>query len=530
MSAGLVDIVSPRSKGVATTGSLAIAVASSLAVSALFALHPLGLSGDYPNHLARIYIEARIGVSAELARYYEVAYGFIPDMAMDLAAPTLSQAIGIYPAGAVFIVAAALLGPWAGYLLSRRLHGAAGVFAALGFLTIFNFPLEFGFVNFLVATGLALIAFNFWTGMAPTARRTLVFAPVSLVLVASHALGFLLFGYLVLLWEIGAYLRRERGGLARFVFGLSTREALAVAPGLAFLALSFFGGDSVFRAVDAPTDILGSRVLAILAPFKFYSDAEAFMVARVSAVLLYGGVAFGLWRGAIEIDRRMHVVLAGMLALVLLLPEHLLGIWGLHFRFGPAFLILLGASLRWRQAHGGAAAMVAAVFAAVFALQLHNGWSKVEGAQAYNGALRELLAALPKGARVLQSFDRDAPVRLGNHAGALAVIENDAYVATLFTNTSPVGVTSEMLSLHLPAGRRLSLGKLEEGADKPGGPAVNGAWSEDYYLGWPRRFTHVLHMKDPGGAPAPALKGACLIAENVFQALYRSEPCVGAVR
>lgn len=523
MTVGVSVFVGTGSKPAIQSTPLTIAIASTVAIMALFALRPLGLAGDYPNHLARTFIEANIGVSADLARYYEVAYGFIPDLAMDLLVPPLSHSVGIYAAGAVLICAATLLGPWAGWLLARRLHGQAPLFAALGFLTLFNFTLEFGFINFLLSSGLALLAFSLWVGMAPTWKRSFVFAPLSLVLAAGHALGFLLFGYLVLLWEIGAFLRADRGNLRRFALDLATRDALAVAPGLVFLSIALLGGgDSVFRPVDAPTDILGSRVLATIAPFKFFSDPEAFIVSRVSAVMVYGGLAFALWRGLIEIDRRMHLVLAGMLALVLLLPEHLFGIWGLHFRFGPAFVILLGASLRFSGEPSRGPAVVIGAMAVLIALQWHNGWTKVAATDAYLGELRALLAPLPQGARVLQSFDREAPVRLANHAGALAVIEKDAYVATLFTNTSPVGVAPAMRALHLPAGRRLSLKKIEEGAGERPPVAANGVWSEDYYFDWPRQFTHVLHMKAAGGAPAPALKGACLIADNAVAALYGS--------
>ncbi|MEQ1929936.1 MAG: hypothetical protein ABL957_05305 [Parvularculaceae bacterium] len=513
----------------APPASAAIGIAASLAVIAMFAVHPLGIAGDYPNHLARTYIEAEIGASASLATYYEVAYGLIPDLTMDLVVPRLSQLIGVYAAGAVLLCLAALLAPWAGVAVSRRLHGAGSAsLSALGFLAIFNLNLEFGFVNFLVSAGLALLAFALWIAAAPGWRRSLLIAPVSLFLVFNHALGFLLFGYLALLWEIGAFLRKERGPFAAFSLDLLTRDAVAFAPGVAVLLLALAGGgDSALRVVDTPTDYLASRLVVLFSPFRFHSDAQSVLTAVAAAAAVYGGVACALWRGVIDIDARMKPVLAGVLALVVLLPEHLFGIWGLHFRYGAIFVVLLGASLRFRGPAPGARVATAALVVGVLALQLHNGWSKIAHTDDYLGEVRAGLASMPEGARVLQSFDPSAPLRRGTHAGALAVIEKDAYVPSLFTNTSPVGVAPEMRALHLPAGYRLSLGTLAAAADSPLPPAVNGVWSEAYYFDWPRRFTHVLHMKAPDGS-APDLAGACFEAGGRFYALFRTGPCAPA--
>lgn len=526
MTSAAIDLANARPRALPTAAA-AIALAASLAVIVLFAIYPLGVSGDYPNHLARTWIEANIATSAALARYYDVAFGAIPDLTMDLVIPPLSKLIGIYPAGAVVLTFAALLTPLAAFALSRRHQGSAGgAFAALGFLTIFNVNLEFGFINFMVATGLALFAFGAWASSAPGWRRVLIFAPASLFLAVNHAFGLLLFGYLVLLWETGAHLRRERGTAPQFLNGLFLRDSFAFLPGLALLGLSFIsGGDGALRPVDAPTDYWASRLVVLTSPFRFYSDGGAVAAGVASIIAVYGGVGLLLTRRIVEIDPRMKLVLAGVLALVLVLPEHMLGIWGLHFRFPAAFIALLGASLRFRADAPRANALISLGVAGVLAIQFLNGAEKIRAADAYLGEMRAAFAALPEGARVLQSFDLGSPVRLGTDPSALAVIEKDAYVAGLFTNTSPVAVKPEMRAMHLPGGYRITSTTLAYAARQPLPPAANGQWSESYYFDWPRRFTHVLHVKAEG-ASAPSLPEACLISDGRFHALYASGECL----
>ncbi len=93
-------LAAPRSAGLAID-SLAVAATLSAAFCALFALYPLGLGGDYVNHLARIHIETALAHSEALARYYEVNWGLIPDLYMDGLAPFLTPLFGVIGAGAI---------------------------------------------------------------------------------------------------------------------------------------------------------------------------------------------------------------------------------------------------------------------------------------------------------------------------------------------------------------------------------------------------------------------------------------------
>lgn len=500
----------------------AVAVAAVLAamVCALFALYPLGVGGDYVNHLARIHIEASIAQSEALATYYEVRPGLIPDLYMDALAPPLAPLVGVVGAGAIAAAVAVILGPLAGFALSRQLHGAAaGWLPAIGFSGVFSLNFELGFINFIAASGLALFAFAAWIAVAPGLRRALLFAPVAVVLLGAHALGFLFFGFLALTWELAGAafgLREERAAALRRLFLI---DAIAFAPALLLLALALANEGGALRAVDAPTDFIASRGAVLLSMFRYYGDASAVVTAFVSFAVLLAGFAIAFRTRAFVIDRRMACVCAAVFALMMATPEHVAGIWGLHFRFGPALLVLVAASVRFAPQAMRARAIFAPVLGAVLFLQVQHGAPKMAAADAFHDRLRADLALLPEGARLLQAFEPDMDMRLAHHAGALAVIERDAYVPTLFTNTSPVGVRPEWRDRHLPAGLRPDLARLAEAADAPAPAAENGLWAEDYFSGWPSAFTHVLYMRE-GDGPAPALASATALLTRPGYVLY----------
>ncbi|MFN3958456.1 MAG: hypothetical protein ACK4NP_00925 [Parvularculaceae bacterium] len=495
-----------------------LALAAGVAI--LFALFPLGVAGDYANHLARTHIETALAGAGALSRYYELRSGLIPDLYMDAAAALLAPLVGVYAAGAIASALAVMAAPLSGLVLSRRLHGAAGGWLpAIGFAGVFSLNLEFGLINFIAASGIAILVFALWIGAAPGWRRALIFAPVALLLLAAHALGFLLFGFLVLVWELAgaaSITGRDRVFALRRLFLV---DAAAFAPALALLVFSIFSEGGGLRPVDAPTDFFASRLDVLLSMFRYYSDASAVVTAVASFAAAALGFGLGLGSGALAIDRRMAVVCAAVFALMMATPEHVAGIWGLHFRFGPAFLVLLAASVRFspgaRQAHG----LGAGVLGGVLLLQLVHGGAKMAAADAFHDRLRADLATLPAGARLLQAFEPGMRLRLANHAGALAVIEADAFVPTLFTNTSPVRVRAEWRARHLPAGRLPDLDDLDTAAGAPAPAALNGQWSDAYFDAWPEAFTHVLYMRASGGA-LPALVRATPVLVRPDYVLY----------
>lgn len=491
----------------------------SILIIGLLLTFPLGIGGDYPNHLARTYIEGWLAGSTTLGEYYALRVSFIPDLTMDLIIPWLSHLIGIYPAGAVVCALAILLGPIAGVLISRRLHGGNESWLPLiGFTAIFNLNLEFGFINFLAASGLALLAFYFWIGANADWRRTLVFAPVGLFLVINHALGFLLFGYIVLLWEGAKFYHKERGSAATFFTGLFVRDGVAFLPGIAFLALSVMGASDLDKAIPT-ANIFAGRNMMLFAPFRFFSDSNAVLTALVSFLFLVVGFIIGLSKRVIKIDPDMAIVCAGLCILVLVMPVHFLGIWGLHFRFGPALIILCAASIKFNSCSDSVKAIGGVGLLTLLGLQFLNAIPNIIRIDDNLQSIRRAAADLPKGALVLPVSDGLADLAIAGHGVALSVIEAGGYVPNLFTNTSPVDVVETMKPLHASQAPSVSVQDLVAGMDKNLVAAANGHWSRDFYFNWPETFTHILYMRAPG-TKGLDLERLCVFATGIGFELY----------
>ena len=117
---------------------------------------------DYPNHLARMWILIQDGRLSELAANYKVHWRILPDLAMDLAVPALSQIMPFEQAGQVFI-ASTMLTLIAGTLvLHRALHGRLEIWPLFSILFVYNAALFWGFLNCLFATGVCLLVFSGW--------------------------------------------------------------------------------------------------------------------------------------------------------------------------------------------------------------------------------------------------------------------------------------------------------------------------------------------------------------------------------
>lgn len=464
-------------------------------------LYPLGISGDYPNHLARVYIQYRLDESAALQDHFVVEWGIYPDLAMDLFMRPLMALTDPYTAGAMFNLIAVLMLPAGVALLSRVVTGRVGLPVAASVLLIYGKPLAWGFINFVFAAGLALCLLAVWIWMRPGWWRTALFVLLMPVLFFSHVLGFLLFGFLMLAFEIGRFWAGERGSASHFGAGLILRDGL-----IALVPVALFAASLQDRLAGLETEISGfgglvSRVQALLAPFDFDSGvASLLLLVGCSLALL---VAFRL--GWLTLAPALYPVFLASVVLTLAVPAAFSGIAFLHVRFGaiPFAILLAGASLT--EAGRARLLPLLAAFASLLVIQqvvVHDRMAVLNQAQ---GEIREAVSGLPQGARLLIGADAMTPfVYRLNHAPAFAVIEKDGYVANLFTNTSPVGVSERAMPLHRPQGWPLSRQALLEGMDRdpPRASSTNGI-QDDYYYGWPQTFDGLFWFTEPGSETLP---------------------------
>jgi hypothetical protein len=498
-----------------------IALALMALVGLIVALWPIGLGRDYMNHLARTYIQANLGSDLALQQYYAVSFDIIPDLTMDLIIPWLSKIIGIYSAGAVTIWIAFILPPLAGIALAKTLHGRVTWLSLLGFLAVFNSNMDWGFVNYTASSGLALLSFVLWIRMRPGWQRTAVFLPLGLVLVINHALAFLMFGFLAFVWEVVSFAKGDRGALTSFIKQCACLDLTAMLGGLGFLFLS------MQSVSDLPQDIgpLYDLPMKASALFSAVQFGNVFVAASLTVALI-GFFWLALRQGWITFAEKTGWLCAAFLALVIIMPTAVFGIWGLHLRFtAPLLIIVAACAVPSERFTAQSQAICTGIFGALMAASYANGAAQLANTDNQANQLREVVADLPEGSKVLSVYsDPSAASAFSAHAVSLAVIERNAFVPNLFTNTSPVDITPDMVDLHMPQSAPILAANLAGLAKRPRTESENGFWSPYFARDWPAQWNYLMLFE---GETATRLDGlpVCEIAMAATVRLYKTGSC-----
>src|SRR5262249_33053354 len=96
--------VRSRSLDFSVSQVLVLFVALILLISIPIWTHPLPPLSDYVNHLARMQVIAELSRDHPIAKFYELHWQVIPNLAMDIVVPPLARIMNVYLAGQVFLV------------------------------------------------------------------------------------------------------------------------------------------------------------------------------------------------------------------------------------------------------------------------------------------------------------------------------------------------------------------------------------------------------------------------------------------
>ena len=208
---------------------------------------------DYPNHLARAFVLASLPRDTILARFYAPHWSIIPNLALDLVAPPLIHVLPVHVVGRLLIAAAVLLpvlGTVAYNAALTRLPSGRWWSLGVG-LTAYNNCLLYGFLNFLISIGLALLLAATWLCWREARpRRAILLAMFGApVLFACHLMGLLFFGVLAGSAELVRLYRLRGGDLVRAMIQRGAVLVLIFAIPATLYAISplqQLGGDAVF--------------------------------------------------------------------------------------------------------------------------------------------------------------------------------------------------------------------------------------------------------------------------------------------
>ncbi len=526
---------------------VSLVLLASLAVLLLPVLAaPIPPIDDYPNHLSRIWLLTGGADLPPVSEMYRISWDTLTNIGIDLLAFGLGGLVPYDAIGRGFVAAAVLLPPVGGVLLWRAVHGGTHWWQICFGLLAWSAGLLYGFLNFEIGLGLALLAAAADPALArrgPVAAA-LGRAALAALLLLVHLFALVFYAALLAGLALGPDLRAllRRDGLLR-----AAGSVLVIAGTLAVPALLL-----VLLAPSLPGDHAGTSLRSVLWDFRTnlaeLATNPRYKVSRV----VFGIRSYSDWLDVLTLAALGLPVLAslllrrlaahaGLLLVVLALvglyfvvPQYTAGTYGIDVRFALMAALALPCALRPDLPPRLAGALAAALLSVSLGRTGYVGWVWNDR-QADSAAVARAVASVPPGAAILPMQHRvrrltGGPPGRFTIVGApsyaylpnLALPWRLAFVPTLFSarGKQPVQVLPPWNDLVEPDGGVLpSVHALTRPA----------AYARDvgdarYLKNWRERFDYALvvnaDMPDDDGPFAPPA-GVELVADEGFARLYR---------
>lgn len=160
---------------------------------------------DLPGHMGRYRVQLDLAASPDLQQYFGFEWAVIGNLGVDLLIEALAPLIGLEAAVKLIVLTIPALTVGGLLWVSYEVHGRVPPTALFAVPFAYNFPFLFGFVNFALAMGLALIAFALWLRLARLNHlrmRAAVFLPISVLIWVAHAFAWGTLGVLAFSAEL----------------------------------------------------------------------------------------------------------------------------------------------------------------------------------------------------------------------------------------------------------------------------------------------------------------------------------------
>jgi hypothetical protein len=489
---------------------------------------------DYPNHLARMWILVHGAEIPELAGNYAVHWRILPNLAMDLVVPALSRVMPVEEAGRGFIALTMLALVGGTVILHRVLYGRLEIWPIWSVLFVYNAALFWGFLNFLFATGIFLLAFSGWVASRAwrPGPRIMTFSAVASLLLLLHLVAFGLYGLSVLSYELGNRVSGCRLTLRSFVSWSAV--CLQFLPSFLLWYASLAHGGPTFTAYGD----LAAKFYALMSPFTFGYEPAVFdpLFGLLACSLLIVAIA----TRSFKLVPEMRLPLVAVIIAAVIMPNWASGSWSADIRLPIALPFIIIASTRLEVSRKGAVVAIAAAASIVLGLRL---WTVSQAWRDYDRLFAEFRmasAVIAKGARVLVV---EAPIpeqkrRLSRlptgfakrqsapfmHMAALAVIDRAAFFPYLFTGWYTIDATQRNEAVAQAVAVPMTPGELTKSADPEQAKTLdtgpNFLGERPYWRDWPERFDFVLWI-DFGGARKPELEQLQPLTSGSFFNIYR---------
>jgi hypothetical protein len=469
---------------------------------------------DYPNHLARMYIIAHAS-DPLLSRYYEIHWTAVPNLAMDAIVPLLARFVPLPVAGKLFVSLAAALIPLGVLLLSRVNFGRFTPAGLTGFLFLYNQAFAKGFINFLFGCGLAFVGIALWIRSSkahPIAQQAFGIA-VSILLFFSHLYALAIYAMFTFVHEVTEEFGHSRLRPAPHFKRLAKWAPQFVLPAAVLFFLSPTGQGSI---VSDPAYWTHLETIGWLSTKAYdWKNLLAFSYDRVGGITI---MLFGLYAAymLVRYPRRIPAyALVGTLVatgIFIVMPRRLLSVFDADWRMIVPIALFVAAALPFPIKSRYAAAVATTALVLLFGAHVAGVAAYWHHGDEIYRSLKRVARELPRGESLFPfvsctEYNKLIPLPL-LHITSMAVIERDAFVPSLFADT-----TQQVLTYAAPY-RELqqATGKIYYGEG-----SINWA-----YVG--QHYDYALNLdEDFGGDPAcPVPAGWEVVAASGGLTLLRN--------
>jgi hypothetical protein len=392
-------------------------LALSLALPFMFVAEPPLL--DYPNHLARTFILDRLTDPVfHFSQYYHADWKPYPYILWDILMVVLQQFMPVESAGKFLLMLIIVLLPisvaWFLWQASRTEIKLALLGCALSYYALFLW----GFVAFQLSLDLSFLMIGTWIWYRrdPSIVRAAIFFALTLLTYSAHLLGFSAAAFVLVVYELTRFRRREFFLLACFLAPPSLL-ALWARPGLL-----------VRSGVEWTPFLQKLRLSRGLLIHGYNKNLDLFFLGGLVLCVLVATVC----NSELSVNWRWLAVTLSLFGMFLLLPHS----WGssvdVDSRLVPFFfLVMLSVCRVGRRAN-----WVALLAVILTVLRVCNITSGFQTETQQNVAMNHGIEQIPRNARVFPLVDESKDTDYLNgyywHYWAYAVIRRGAITAGLF--------------------------------------------------------------------------------------------------
>jgi hypothetical protein len=419
-------------------------LAALLAIPMLVAQVPLGV--DDLNHLSRIYVRAHIGSDPDLARLFEVRADLVPYLGMDLLLTPLARVLPIMLVGrlCILMLVWGLVG--AVVVLQRVFTERVGLAPAAAGLLAYNGLLAWGLLNYVLGLILALLVFAACHSQRgrPWFIRLVLFSGAATVVFLTHLLAFVLYGVLVVSYELFGR-ARFLGRIQPWRTRLRDWVVLAgqAAPGLLLWSMLGSKMPSTGFVVDY---VPISKIFALESPFLFRGAIGGPDTGLLAVCFCLMAFYLGTRRGWLTWPPILAAPVLALLALTIALPLWLFGVYLTDYRFAVPAACLALAGLRLAQPALRYTLPLGAALALLTVLHVADVSALMHRCDGQYGELRNALALLPRGTELATVLERTDPapgvacsrLPIYEHISQLVTIDRSGYAPDFFARVTSV--------------------------------------------------------------------------------------------